>query len=64
MDKIYEIKSYNDDCGEVSVGYATSEEKANKMIERLAEVFKDAFEYEIIPVKTDTLCIDDKDINF
>ena len=34
------------------------------MIEKLKEVFKDNFEYTIIPTKTDVLIIDDEDINF
>lgn len=64
MNKIYLVRSYNDDCGELIVGYATTEEKANKMVEKLVSVFEDAFEYEVIPVKTDMLCINDEEINF
>lgn len=64
MSKIYLVRSYNDDCGELIVGYATTKEKANKMVEKLVSVFEDAFEYEVIPAETDMLCIDDKEINF
>ena len=64
MNKIYLIRSYNDDCGELIVGYATTLIKANKMVEKLEDIFKDSFEYTIIPTKTDVLIIDDEDINF
>ena len=64
MNKIYLIRSYNDDCGELIVGYATTSVKASKMIEKLKEVFEDSFEYTIIPTKTDVLIIDGEDINF
>ena len=64
MGKIYLVRSYNDDCGELIVGYATTEEKANKMVEKLVSVFEDAFEYEVIPAEMDMLFIDDEEINF
>lgn len=64
MSKIYLVRSYNDDCGELIVGYATTEEKANKMVEKLVSVFEDSFEYEVIPAETDMLFIDDEEINF
>lgn len=75
MSKIYLIRSYNDDCGELIVGYATTEEKAIKMKEYLENIFNSewdedeeefiqCFEYEIIPVETDMLFVDDEDINF
>lgn len=75
MSKIYLIRSYNDDCGELIVGYATTEEKAIKMKEYLEKTFNSewdedeeefikCFEYEIIPVETDTLNVDYKDIKF
>lgn len=62
--KIYLVRSYNDNCGELIVGYATTPEKANKMIEQLELIFEDSFEYTIVPTKTDVLIIDDEDINF
>ena len=64
MSKIYLVSGYNDDCGERTLGYATTEEKANKMMEKLISVFEDTLEYEVIPVKTDMLCINDKEIYF
>ena len=64
MNKIYLIKSYNDDCGEHIVGCATKPIKASKMVEILKEVFKDNFKYTIIPTKTDVLIIDDEYIDF
>lgn len=64
MNKIYLIRSYNDDCGELIVGYATTLVKANKMVEKLEEIFEDSFEYTIVPTKTDVLIINDEDINF
>lgn len=64
MNRIYLVRSYNDDCGELIVGYATTPEKANKMIEKLEKIFEDNFEYTIVPVKTNVLIIDDEEINF
>ena len=34
------------------------------MVEKLVSVFEDAFEYEVIPIETDMLCIDDEEISF
>ena len=64
MSKIYLVRSYNDDYGELIVGYATTEEKANKIVEKLISVFEDSFEYEVIPAKTDLIFINDKEISF
>ena len=64
MSKIYLVRTYNDDCGELFVGYATTEEKANKMVEKLVSVFEDSFEYEVISAETDFLFINDEEIEF
>lgn len=64
MSKIYLVRSYNDDGAELIVGFATTEEKANKMVEKLVSVFEDAFEYEVIPAETDMLFINGEEINF
>ena len=64
MNKIYLVRSYNENCGELIVGYATTEEKANNMVEKLISVFEDSFEYEVIPAETDMLFVNDKEINF
>lgn len=64
MNKIYLVRSYNENCGELIVGHATTEEKANNMVEKLISVFEDSFEYEVIPAETDMLFVNDKEINF
>ena len=64
MNKIYLIKSCNEDYGELIVGYATTEEKANKMVAKLVSVFEDTFEYEVISAQTDMLLINDEEIKF
>lgn len=64
MSKIYLVKSYSDNCGELVVGFATTEEKANKMVEKLVSVFDNVFEYEVISAETDMLFIDGEEVNF
>ena len=47
------------------VGYATTVEKAQQMVDKLKQEYGEEFvDYKIIPVKTDVLCIDDKIIKF
>ena len=62
--KVYLVQMYCDDTGEAIAGYATTEEKANEMVEKLEEVFEDAFEYEVIPVEANMLFIDGEEFNF
>jgi hypothetical protein len=55
---------YSDDSDPVLVCIATTEDKANAMIETAKSVFEDAFEYDIYPMKTNTTTINDKEITF
>lgn len=64
MNKIYLVKGWREDCEELIFGYATTEEKAIRMVGKLASIFEDAFEYEIIPAETDMIFINDEEINF
>lgn len=65
MNKIYLVRSYcEDEAIEGIVGCATTEEKAIRMVGRLALEFEDAFDYEIIPFEIDAIFIDDEKINF
>ena len=68
--KIYLIQCSNDE-EEFIAGYATTEEKANKMKEYLEGTLNEdvedeytAFEYTIIPTETNQLIINYKEINF
>ena len=65
MDKIYLVQMKQvEDESELTVGYATTEEKAEQMVKELKTKFKDAFEYEIIFAFTDMLIMDDKRVLF
>ena len=63
-DTVYCVWMYSDDSDPVLVCIATTEDKANAMIETAKSVFEDAFEYHIYPMKTNTTIIDDKEITF
>ena len=59
MDKIYLVMD-----GSV-VGYATTEEKANKMVEKLKEEYgEDVLDYKIVPMETNVLCFDEEKFSF
>ena len=63
--KIYCVQMINDDIGEVVMGYATTEDKAKKMIEVIQKTdgFED-YEYEYYYVHVDMLIINNKMIEF
>ena len=63
--KIYRVELIDYDEGNLTVGYATTEEKAKKMIEVLKEVDgPDSYDYEYYWVYVDCIVIDGKDILF
>lgn len=63
--KMYVIQMLNDDIGETVMGYATTEEKAKKIIKTLQQTdgFED-YEYEYYWVYVDKLIINDQPIEF
>ena len=65
MNKMYCVQLLNDDIGEFVIGYASTEEKAKKMIETLkqADGFED-YEYEYYWVYVDTIIMDGNRIEF
>lgn len=60
---IYLVYAIDDDMEEL-MGLATTEEKANKMVDYLKENFSDLCDYDIVPVYIDTLIANDKEIKF
>ena len=66
MEKMYRVVMLNDDIGgEAIMGYATTEEKAKKMIEVLSQTdgFED-YEYDYYWVYVDSFVIGGNKINF
>ena len=59
MKNIYLVWMMNDDTESILIGVATTEEKANKMIEKSKEIFEDDFEYNVQPWEEDVIIIDD-----
>lgn len=64
MNTVYTIWSKSEDMESILLGIATTKEKAYKMIEKLYEVFEDAFEYVIYDIEMDKLGINDEEIAF
>lgn len=65
MNKMYCVQMFNDDIGETVLGYATTEEKAKKMIEVLSQTdgFED-YEYEYYWVYVDAIIMNGNKIEF
>lgn len=65
MKKMYCVHMLNDDIGETVIGYATTEEKAKKMIDFLSQTdgFED-YEYEYYWVYVDTIIMNGNRIEF
>ena len=65
MNKMYCVQMLNDDIGEIVMGYATTEEKAKKMIEVLSQTDGfDDYEYEYYWVYVDTIIMNGNRIEF
>lgn len=62
--KVYCIDISNDTVDSFTCGIALSEEKAIQMIQKLKEIYGDIFEYEYYEINTDTLYINDEEIEF
>ena len=65
MNKMYCVQMFNDDIGKTVLGYATTEEKAKKMIEVLSQTdgFED-YEYEYYWVYVDAIIMNGNKIEF
>ena len=65
MKKMYCVQMLNDDIGETVLGYATTEEKAKRMIEVLSQTdgFED-YEYEYYWVYVDAIIVNGNTIEF
>ena len=65
MNKMYCVQLLNDDIGEFVIGYASTEEKAKKMIETLKKTdgFED-YEYEYYWVYVDAIIMNGNRIEF
>ena len=65
MNKMYCVQMLNDDIGEIVMGYATTEEKAKKMIEVLSQTDGfDDYEYEYYWLYVDTIIMNGNRIEF
>ena len=64
INTMYVVWVENDETEPFVAGIATNEERATKMIDVMKNKFDDLFEYNITPIVTDKITIDDEDVFF
>ena len=65
MNEVWVVWASCDDMPETKLaGIASKEEKANKMVKKLREVFEDAFEYEVQKCSVDSFVLNDVEVFF
>ena len=62
INTMYVVWVENDETEPFVAGIATNEERATKMIDVIKNKFDDLFEYNIIPIITDKITINDEDV--
>ena len=62
INTMYVVWVENDETEPFVAGIATNEERATKMIDVMKNKFDDLFEYNITPIVTDKITIDDEDV--
>ena len=62
INTMYVVWVENDETEPFVAGIATNEERATKMIDVIKNKFDDLFEYNITPIVTDKITIDDEDV--
>ena len=62
INTMYVVWVENDETEPFVAGIATNEERATKMIDVMKNKFDDLFEYNITPIITDKITIDDEDV--
>ena len=64
INTMYVVWVENDETEPFVAGIATNEERATKMIDVMKNKFDNLFEYNITPIVTDKITIDDEDVFF
>lgn len=62
INTMYVVWVENDETEPFVAGIATNEERATKMIDVMKNKFDDLFKYNITPIVTDKITIDDEDV--
>ena len=62
INTMYVVWVENDETEPFVAGIATNKERATKMIDVMKNKFDDLFEYNITPIITDKITIDDEDV--
>ena len=62
INTMYVVWVENDETEPFVAGIATNEERATKMIDVIKNKFDDLFEYNITPIITDKITINDEDV--
>ena len=64
MNKVWLVWASNDETEPLLLGVATNKDKANQMVSEMCRVFDDTYEYHIYGMNTNTLTINNKEVEF
>lgn len=64
MNKVWTVWASNDETEPLLIGIATTKDKANQMVSKMCGIFEDNYEYHIYCMNTNTLTINDEEVEF